>query len=204
MTAEPMPSGDSAPLSWPVPPPGGYFAEDLDHLRDLPPHTQLIDGSLVFVSPQMMFHLLLIRFFEWQLLGQIPKEFAVIREMTVTLGTRQRPEPDVMVVRAAACTGLDQTTFRPNDVVLAIEVVSPDSVERDRHRKPQLYAEAGIPHFWRVENVDGRAVVYTYQLDPATGKYSTAGIHHGRMKVDLPFTLDLDLARATEPTGSAD
>ncbi|WP_156910538.1 Uma2 family endonuclease [Nocardia mangyaensis] len=204
MTAESMPSGDSAPLSWPVPPPGGYFAEDLDHLRDLPPHTQLIDGSLVFVSPQMMFHLLLIRFFEWQLLGQIPKEFAVIREMTVTLGTRQRPEPDVMVVRAAACTGLDQTTFRPNDVVLAIEVVSPDSVERDRHRKPQLYAEAGIPHFWRVENVDGRAVVYTYQLDPATGKYSTAGIHHGRMKVDLPFILDLDLARATDPKGSAD
>ncbi|WP_316575932.1 hypothetical protein [Nocardia canadensis] len=45
MTADPMPPGDRAPLSWPVPPPGGYFAEDLDHLSDLPPHTQLIDGS---------------------------------------------------------------------------------------------------------------------------------------------------------------
>ncbi|WP_278263267.1 Uma2 family endonuclease [Nocardia sp. AG03] len=204
MTAEPMPPGDRAPLSWPVPPPGGYFAEDLDHLSDLPQHTQMIDGSLVFVSTQMMSHLLLIRFLEGQLLRQVPGDLAVIREMTVTLGPRQRPEPDVMVVKAAACTGLDQTTFRPQDVILAIEVVSPDSVERDRHRKPQLYAEAGIPYLWRVENVDGRAVIYSYQLDPAAGKYSTAGIHHGRMKVDLPFALDLDLARATDPKGPVD
>ncbi|WP_446225926.1 Uma2 family endonuclease [Nocardia sp. IBHARD005] len=202
MTADPMPSGDRAPLSWPVPPPGGYFAEDLDRLAELPPHTQLVDGSLVFVSPQKMFHLLLIRFLEWQLIGQVPAKLAVIREMTVTLGPRQRPEPDVMVVDAAGITGLDQTTFRPEDVVLAIEVVSPDSIERDRHRNPQLYAEAGIPHFWRVENVDGRAVVYAYELDPAQRKYSTAGIHHGRLKVDVPFTLDLDLARATDPKGS--
>lgn len=202
MTADPTPSGDRAPLSWPVPPPGGYFAEDLDRLAELPPHTQLIDGSLVFVSPQMMFHLLLIRFFELQLLGQVPAELAVVREMTVTLGPRQRPEPDVMIVEADAFTGLDQTTFHPEDVVLAIEVVSPDSIERDRYRKPQLYAEAGIPHFWRVENVDGRAVVYTYELDPALHKYSTAGIHHGRLKVDVPCTLDLDLARATDPKHS--
>ncbi|MFF2088288.1 Uma2 family endonuclease [Nocardia sp. NPDC058176] len=202
MTAEPIPPGGS-PLGWPVPPPGGYFAEDLDHLSELPPHTQLIDGSLVFVSPQMRFHLFVVTFLHLQLMRQVPEGYEVAREMTVTLGPRQRPEPDVMVVDAAGVLGLDQTTYQPGDVLLAIEVVSPDSVVRDRHRKPQLYAEAGIPHFWRVENVDGRAVLYTYQLDPATGKYSTAGIHHGRMKVDLPFALDLDLDRAIDPKGSA-
>ena len=37
-------------------------------------------------------------------------------------------------------------------VMLAVEVVSPESEARDRHRhrKPQLYAHAGIPHFWLV------------------------------------------------------
>ncbi|MFD6388963.1 Uma2 family endonuclease [Nocardia sp. NPDC055029] len=202
MTADPMPSGERAPLSWPVPPPRGYFAEDLDHLSELPPHTQLIDGSLVFVSPQMRFHLLVVTFLHVQLMRQAPEGFDSIREMTVTLGSRQRPEPDVMVVDSVGVTGLDQTTFRPEDVVLAIEVVSPDSLERDRHRKPQLYAEAGIPYFWRVENVDGRAVVYAYELDPATQKYTTVGIHHDRLKVALPFDLDLDLTRATDPKGS--
>lgn len=34
----------------------------------------------------------------------------------------------------------------------AIEVVSPDSIGRDRETKPVKYARAGIPHCWRVEN----------------------------------------------------
>lgn len=200
MTADPTPTGGRA-LGWPVPPPGGYFAEDLDHLSDLPPHTQLIDGSLVFVSPQMMFHLMVVTFLHVQLMRQAPEDLRCVREMTVSLGLRQRPEPDVMVVDAAAVDGLDQTTFRPDDVRLAVEVVSPDSVERDRHRKPQLYAEAGIPVFWRVENVDGRAVVYAYELDPATRKYAPVGIHHDRLRVGVPFGIDLDLTRATDPRG---
>ncbi|MBW0273675.1 restriction endonuclease [Nocardia sp. MH4] len=202
MTADPMPPGDRAPLSWPVPPPGGYFAEDLDHLSDLPPHTQLIDGSLVFVSPQMRFHLFVVTFLHLQLMRQAPEGLEVAREMTVTLGPRQRPEPDVMVVDTAGVDGLDQTTYRPEDVLLVVEVMSPDSVERDRYRKPQLYAEAGIPAFWRVENVNGRAVVYVYELDPATRRYSTAGIHHDRLRLSVPFEIDLDLTRATDPKGS--
>ncbi|GGQ26172.1 hypothetical protein GCM10010279_37710 [Streptomyces mutabilis] len=37
---------------WPRPPEGGWTADDLDEPPDLPPHTELTDGSLVFVSPQ--------------------------------------------------------------------------------------------------------------------------------------------------------
>ncbi|SOR79832.1 hypothetical protein SCNRRL3882_3292 [Streptomyces chartreusis NRRL 3882] len=42
--------------TWPTPPEGGWTADDLDRLPNLPPHTELIDGSLVFVSPQTLFH----------------------------------------------------------------------------------------------------------------------------------------------------
>ena len=38
--------------------PGPYTAEDLDRIPDLPPHTELIDGNLIFVSPQALFHAL--------------------------------------------------------------------------------------------------------------------------------------------------
>lgn len=199
MTADPIPTDPRPSLGWPVPPPEGYFAEDLDRLPDLPSHTELIDGSLVFVSPQKKFHRRVVDFLRLQLRRQAPEKFEVDREMTVTLGARQRPEPDVLVADAAADTGLDQTTYEPANVLLVIEVVSPDSVERDRKRKPQLYAEAGIPHFWRVENVDGRAVVYVYELDPATTTYGLTGIHHDKLQVTVPFDIDLDLTRATEP-----
>jgi hypothetical protein len=41
---------------WAVPPEGGWTADDLDTLPNLPPHTELIDGSLVFVSAQTLLH----------------------------------------------------------------------------------------------------------------------------------------------------
>lgn len=48
MSAAPEPRPER--YRWPVPPEGGWKADDLDRLPDLPPHTELIDGSLVFVS----------------------------------------------------------------------------------------------------------------------------------------------------------
>ncbi|WP_280276200.1 Uma2 family endonuclease [Nocardia wallacei] len=197
MTAAPMPPAHEPLPGWLVPPPGGFIAEDLDRLPDLPPHTELIDGSLVFVSPQMNFHALVIDLLVAGLRRFAPGTLRVRREMTVTLDRRQRPEPDLIVVHASSVLGPEQTTFRPDDVVLAVEVVSPDSVIRDRERKPQLYARAGIPHFWRVENVDSRAVVYVYELDPATRAYAPTGIHHDRLKLTVPFDIDVDLTEYT-------
>jgi Uma2 family endonuclease len=181
-------------MQWPVPPPDGFTAEDLDRLTDLPAHTELIDGSLVFVSPQKAFHTLVLDLLVTALRVSVPKHLRVRREMSVILDRRQRPEPDVTVVRAEAVTGADQTAYPADAVVLAIEVVSPDSEVRDRERKPQLYARAGINHFWRVEDDgSGNAIVYIYELDPATNAYALTGIFHDRVKVNVPFDIDVDL-----------
>lgn len=37
--------------NWPTPPTGGWTADDLDRIPNLPPHTELIDASLVFAAP---------------------------------------------------------------------------------------------------------------------------------------------------------
>jgi Uma2 family endonuclease len=179
--------------NYPVPPPGGWTADDLDRLPGLPPHTELIDGSLVFVSPQRKFHTRMMRLLDNALLTQVPELFDVDREMTVRIDAKNRPEPDILVYRAEADTGLGQTWYRPEDVVLVVEVVSPDSEERDREVKHRKYAAAGIPHYWRVEEDEGRPVVYVYERDPATGVYTPTGIHHGRLKLPVPFDIDIDL-----------
>ncbi|MCP3012455.1 Uma2 family endonuclease [Nocardiopsis dassonvillei] len=185
MCAQPVPD-------WLFPPDRGFRAEDLDALPNLPPHTELIDGSLVLVSPQMGFHSVVMDLLTIGLRHTIPTRYRVRREMTVTLGPRQRPEPDIMVVATEAVDNR-QSTFLPNAVALAVEVVSQESMERDRHRKPQLYAQAGIPHFWRVENNDSSPVVYVYELDPAKACYVPTGIHHDRLKVEFPYPVDIDL-----------
>ncbi|MEU8205378.1 Uma2 family endonuclease [Streptosporangium sp. NPDC049046] len=178
---------------WVFPPKEGFSAEDLDRLRGIPPHTELIDGTLVFVSPQTRFHSLIVDLLIYTLRQAVPSGLRVRREMTVTLGKRQRPEPDLVVTRADGDLDLKQTTYQPADVVLAVEVVSAESEIRDRERKPVLYAQAGIDHFWRVEEKDGRPVVYVYELDPGTKAYALMGIHHDRLKVSVPFDVDVDL-----------
>ncbi|MEU1616252.1 Uma2 family endonuclease [Streptomyces sp. NPDC005722] len=189
MTAEPLPA-------WAIPPRGGFTSDDLDRIPDLPPHTELIDGSLVFVSPQKSFHSLAMYLLEQGLRATAPETLRVRREMSVVLNTRNRPEPDLVLVRAeAAGDAADETGYQAADAVLVVDVVSPDSEERDRKRKPQLYAEAGIPHFWRVEKGGGRLpVVYVFELEPATGTYVATGIHHERLKVSVPFAVDIDLS----------
>ncbi|MGI5225817.1 Uma2 family endonuclease [Actinoallomurus sp. CA-142502] len=158
-------------------------------------HTELIDGSLVFGSPQANFHTMAISLLETTLRPLVPEHLRVRREMTITLGKRQRPEPDLVVVRTEEALDTTKTSFQPSDVVLAVEVVSPDSEVRDRERKPQLYAAAAIAHFWRVENTEGRPTIYVYELDPATRSYSLTGIHHDLLKLTVPFDIDIDLTQ---------
>ncbi|MFI7230132.1 Uma2 family endonuclease [Nonomuraea angiospora] len=150
--------------SWVRPPPEGFVAEDLDRLPGLPNHSELIDGSLVFFAPQ-----------------------------TAILDEDQRPEPDATVIRLAGKDDPDRTFYWGKDVVLAVEVVSRDTRFRDRKRKPLLYAEAGIPHFWRAETETGQLVVHVHELDPATGAYVLTGVHQDRLKLTVPFDLDIDL-----------
>ncbi|WP_433757474.1 Uma2 family endonuclease [Nocardia sp. CA-135398] len=187
MTVEPLPD-------WVIPPSGGFTVEDFLALRGLPKHTELIDGGLVFVSPQEKWHSRVVSLFWRDLDRQGPSHLRADREMAVRLGKRQMPEPDVLVVTAEAYLRADPSTYYfAEDLVLAVEAVSPDSEERDRETKPGKYAKAGIPHYWRIERRDEDAVVYVYELDPATSSYGLVGIFHDRLKISVPFPIDIDL-----------
>ncbi|WP_344822540.1 Uma2 family endonuclease [Actinocorallia longicatena] len=186
---------------WPSPPPWGWVADDLDRLPSEGPngepdffkHVELIDGALLFMSPQKRFHERMIRGLTNRLNAISPPDLVAVQQMDVKLGHRTRPCPDVVIIDAQAADDDDRTYYLPAEVRLAVEVVSPESEERDRKVKPLRYAEAGIPHFWRVEQGEGTPVVYVYELDPATGVYALTGIHHGAFQVRVPFEISIDL-----------
>lgn len=186
---------------WPSPPPWGWKADDLDHLPaegphgepDFFKHVELIDGALVFTSPRKRFHQRIIRALTEALDNQAPEHLSAVDQMDVKLGHRMRPCPDVLIVDTEAADDDDRTCYTPDEVHLVVEVVSAESEDRDRKTKPSRYAEAGIAHFWRVENSGGRPVFHIYDLDPATRAYSLTGIHHGRLTVSVPFPIDIDL-----------
>jgi Uma2 family endonuclease len=192
----------TAEVHWPYVPPDGWTAADLDHIDPDGPYSELdalkrielIDGELVIMSPQTEFHRRVVHRMCDALERQASESLTATREMDVVLGLRQRPCPDVSVVtKSAAAADLNRTYYLPDDVVLVVEVVSKSSEIRDRETKPRRYAQAGIKHFWRVENSDGQPVVYVYELDPATATYALTGIFHDRLKTSVPFPVDIAL-----------
>jgi Uma2 family endonuclease len=178
---------------WFYPPPGGWTADDLDRLPPEAPRFELIDGALIMMSPQTSFHSKVM----WRLAAAIqdaaPGHLQIEIEMTVTLGRRQRPEPDIVVVDAPVQA--KRTSYLPEEVVLAVEIVSDESEERDRLTKPLKYAQAGIRHFWRIENEKDLPVVHVYELDETTGAYVATGIYRDQLKVSVPFSMDIDLTK---------
>ncbi|GIH68314.1 Uma2 family endonuclease [Sphaerimonospora thailandensis] len=176
-------------------PPGGWTAEMLDCLPpDAPRHVELIDGSLVMRPPQTAFHMFMVtRLTESERGIRPPCHLAVAREMTVTLGPRQRPEPDVLVVKREALADLHRTSYDPEDVHLIAEVVSPGSEDRDRTTKPIKYSNAGIRYMWRIELEDQEPVAYTFELEPSVKAYVPTGIHRKRLTTYVGFDVDIDL-----------
>jgi hypothetical protein len=44
-----------------------------------------------------------------------------------------------------------------------------------------------------VENIEGKPVVYAYELDPTLGAYTPLTIFHDRVQLPVPFVIDIDL-----------
>jgi Uma2 family endonuclease len=180
----------------PTPPPGGFTAADLPRLIEaVDARFELLDGEVLMMAPATHWHDEVIDILKHALRRIAPQSLVVATEKGIDLG-RTVPEPDVLVVsREVVKSG--SLVFQASDVRLAIEVVSPPgTTTKDRTLRPAQYASAGIRCFWRVENEDDAMVVYTFELLPEGG-YAPTGVFRTRVKVDLPFPIDIELPEVT-------
>jgi hypothetical protein len=83
--------------------------------------------------------------------------------------------------------------YLPEDVVLAVEIVSAGSTSMDRWLKPGAYAEAGIPFYWRVET-EGGLTVHAHKLNPSSMAYEQTGAFTKDLVMTEPWQLTLPLA----------
>ncbi len=109
-------------------------------------------------------------------------------------------EPDVMfIAKQHTARVIENRIDGPADLV--IEVVSDDSVTRDREDKFYEYEAAGIPEYWIIDPRSNRRRAYFYQLD-AQGRYQPVimgadGVY--RSKVLPGFWLRVDWLWAEKP-----
>lgn len=182
-------------------PEGGWTTDDLDELPETTRHFELLDGSLIVSpSPTNVHQTLAMRL--GVLLGDLsPEPFEVTQSVEVRISRQRSFIPDVLIVTREA--GSRSTClFQPHDVVTAMEIVSPTSRSLDAVTKPALYAEAGIPFYWRIET-DPAITIHTHRLDATAGVYVLTGSYDGTVTTDEPWPMTFEVAQL-KPRGSAD
>jgi Uma2 family endonuclease len=116
---------------------------------------ELLEGNLTMAPSPTPAHSYASTALVLQLARQLPTGWVVIHDVDVDLqlappdqpGSARRP--DLVVVERSEMDRVrtDGGLLRADEVVLAVELVSPGSRRTDRVIKHGQYADAGIPHY---------------------------------------------------------
>jgi Uma2 family endonuclease len=141
--------------------PDGRWTEPDLHLFPQDGHRyEIVDGSLHVTPPLDEPHEAVVRALVTTLRGAAPDGWWVCDRLGIDCaGSNLIPDVTVLRPRSSGASWAD-----PSDVALVIEVETPASRRYDRLLKPTVYAEAGIPEYWRVEPDAGVPAIHLYAL----------------------------------------
>jgi Uma2 family endonuclease len=185
MTAEP-----AGELAWSPNPvkqkQASYTIEDLWNLPPDAPRVELTEGVATVVPPPSMGHQWIgYRLAMW-LERHAPGTLQPLLAVGVMTGLANSLEPDVVL--AYRPVDYDHHYLQPQQVVLAVEIVSPSTRRRDRLEKPALYATAGIAHYWRIEPGP-----HVFAYDLVDGRYEVAADSAEELVLTSPFAIKLPI-----------
>lgn len=149
-----------SPVRWNAPE-GRWTQPDL-HLFPQDGHRyEILDGSLHVTPPAEARHDSLVEAVVAALRSAAPPGWWVCARLGIEMESSNLV-PDVTVLRPHSSGAI---WADPADVACVVEVECDTSRRYDRLLKPSLYAEAGIPAYWRIEP-DPAPVLHTYALGP--------------------------------------
>ncbi|MEV0215561.1 Uma2 family endonuclease [Micromonospora sp. ALFpr18c] len=199
MSAEPIPT---SPGPW-CPDPmrqqrADYTLEDLLTLPDDAPRVELVDGVIQVTPSPTLGHQNISSLLWLWLHNHAPQHLGVAQAIGVRLSHNTSRQPDVLLHRAGVASA--RSILRSEDVVLAVEIVSPGTRRIDRFAKPGEYAAAGIPFFWRIEQDPMH--VYAYRIGDRVGpggerQYELVADGADVVEMTEPFDIKLPIAEIT-------
>jgi Uma2 family endonuclease len=195
MTAQP--TGTDAHGMWPPDPMrqrrASYTVEDVLKLPADAPRVELRDGVMIVVPSPTLGHQD-IGYLLWQWFRMnAPPHLRPSGATGVLVGLKDALEPDVLLLNAETVV-LDRHYSTADQVVIAVEVVSPGTKKRDRLEKPAEYAAAGVPFYWRIEQ--NPVHVFAYELG-ADGAYTLVTDSTEELVVEKPFEIRLPISEIT-------
>ena len=171
---------------------GRYTIQDVWELPDEAPRVELRDGAISVVPLPTPAHQNTAALIAMWLRHHAPPGLDATFGMDLMIDSVNTYVPDATVHRADVAR--DRRYRRPDEVLIAIEVVSPATRRRDRFERPGGFAAAGIPHYWRVEQ--DPVHVYAYRLG-ADDHYALAADSARLLELDEPFEIRLPIALIT-------
>ncbi len=165
--------------------------EDVLGLPDDAPRVELVDGVMLVVPSPAIDHQDIASLTWLWLRRHAPAGLKAVQAVGVAVSMTTTYEPDVLLRHDRG--GGSRHYLTPDEVVLAVEVVSPGTRARDRLAKPAGYADAGIPFYWRIEQRPVR--VHAYALDG--GIYKAVADSAEELILDEPFPIRLPVTEIT-------
>lgn len=193
-----------------APPQGKITFEEFLEWTDEDTHAEWEDGEVIMASPASIEHqnlsgwlgMILRGYVRRGQLGQI-----VGAPFLVLLQTAQQGrEPDLIFLKTENMSRL-QRTYLEGAPDLVVEIVSLESISRDRGRKFVEYESEGIPEYWLIDPIRRQAEFYCLgddnhyhlSLPDAEGIYHSLSIAGFWLKVDWlwqePLPDELDILR---------
>jgi Uma2 family endonuclease len=125
---------------------------------------ELERGKLILMNPPTVRHLLIAKFIERLLdseINRLAHPWVALREAGVQTELDSSRLPDVCVMTQQQVAELmEQSAVFRVPAQLAVEIVSPSSVERDYKKKPLEYANKGIGEYWIVDPIESKVTVF--------------------------------------------
>lgn len=150
----------------------------------------LIDGVIYMASPESIdhnrllgwMHMILASYVEVRMLGGV-----TINRVAYRLSGKTAPEPDLAFVRTDRLDRM-KSGYVEGAPDLAVEFVSPSSVDRDYEDKRHRYEEAGVGEYWIIDADETRATFLVLE----GGRFQEVPLdrHIFRSRVIPGFALD--------------
>jgi Uma2 family endonuclease len=128
---------------------------------------ELVDGRLELMNPPTFRHLLIAKFIEQIFDAEIKRlslPWLCFKEAGIRTGWRKSRLSDLYIVPVEQVRDfLDRSAVAEIPPLLAVEVVSPESVSRDYRYKRSEYAALEIPEYWIVDPMESKVTVLLWE-----------------------------------------
>jgi Uma2 family endonuclease len=153
---------------------------------------ELQEGVLVVSPRALRKHQLAAYRLARQIDDQLSAEWETVLDMEVVVHSEDPAivrVPDLVVTRV----GGPEARLAPSDVLLAVEVISPESRNVDTRLKPFEYADAGIPHYWVVDLDPPAPSITVFHLASREFGYVESPAVAGELATSAPLSLRIDI-----------